>query len=112
MKAQRSFLPLWTLAIVAAVSAFVLHLALRSKTMQLGYELGRARQEQARLGEMRRVLEVEEASYKSPERVEIVGRTLLGMEPAPPERIVSIVSPAAPPGSRTDLASASRGGPP
>jgi hypothetical protein len=100
---------------VASVSAFVLHLALRSKTMELGYELGRARQEQSRLREMHRVLEVEEASYKSPERVEIVGRSLLGMEPAPPERIVSIASPAASAASapsRPDLASASRGGPP
>ncbi len=111
MRAQRSFLPLWTLAIGATVSAFVLHLALRSKTMQLGYELGRARQEQSRLHEMKRVLEVEEASYKTPERVEIVGRTLLGMEPAPPERIVSIAQ-VAPAEDRTDLASASRGGPP
>jgi hypothetical protein len=109
-------LPLWTLAIVAACSAFVLHLALRSKTMELGYELGRARQEQARLREMRRVLEVEEASYKSPERVEIVGRTLLGMEPAPPERIVSIASPASSGAAAKHpdeaTASASRGGPP
>ena len=58
--------------------------------MQLGYELGRARQEQARLREVKRVLELEAASYKTPERVEIVARTLLGMEPPPPERIVSI----------------------
>ncbi len=38
----RSFITLWTLAIVAAVCAFVLHLALRGKTVALGYELGRA----------------------------------------------------------------------
>ncbi len=49
----RSSLPaVWTLAVVAAVSAFVVHLALRGKTVQLGYELGRARQEQARLREV------------------------------------------------------------
>jgi cell division protein FtsL len=111
MAAERSFLPLWTLAIVATVSAFVLHLALRSKTMELGYELGRARQEQSRLREMKRVLSVEEASYKTPERVELVGRTLLGMEPAPPERIVTIAQ-AWPSEDRADLASVSRGGPP
>jgi cell division protein FtsL len=86
----RSFITLWTLAIVAAVCAFVLHLALRGKTVALGYDLGRARAEQARLREVKRVLQVEAASYKTPERVEIVARTLLGMEPPPPERIVPL----------------------
>ena len=36
------------------------------------------------------MLELEAASYKTPERVEIVARTLLGMEPPPPERIVPL----------------------
>ncbi len=90
-----AFLPLWTLAVAATVSAFVVHLALRGRTVQLGYDLGRARQEQARLREVHRVLELEASSYKTPERVEIVARSLLGMEPPPPERIVAI--PALPP---------------
>jgi cell division protein FtsL len=85
-----AFLPLWTLAVAATVSAFVVHLALRGRTVQLGYDLGRARQEQARLREVHRVLELEASSYKTPERVEIVARSLLGMEPPPPERIVAI----------------------
>jgi cell division protein FtsL len=85
-----AFLPLWTLAVIATVSAFVVHLALRGRTVQLGYELGRARQAQAHLREVRRVLELESASYKTPERVEIVARTLLGMEPPPPERVVAL----------------------
>jgi cell division protein FtsL len=89
-----AFLPLWTLAVAATVSAFVVHLALRGRTVQLGYELGRARQEQGRLREVRRVLELEAASYKTPERVEIVARTLLGMEPPPPDRIIAL--PGAP----------------
>jgi cell division protein FtsL len=97
-----AFLPLWTLAIAAAVSAFVVHLALRNKTMQLGYELGRARQDEAKLREVKRVLEVEAASYKAPERVELVARSLLGMEPPPAERIVFVASPSAT--HRTDLA--------
>jgi cell division protein FtsL len=96
MSSSRSaFLPLWTLAITATVSAFVLHLALRGRTMQLGYELGRTRQEEAHLREVKRVLELEAASYKTPERIEIVARTLLGMEPPPPERIVPL-APLAP----------------
>lgn len=58
--------------------------------MALGYELGRARAEQARLREVERVLDVEVASYRTPERVEIVATTLLGMGPPPPERVVSV----------------------
>jgi cell division protein FtsL len=92
--ARSTFLAVWTLAIVATVSAFVVHLALRGKTVQLGYELGRTRQEQARLREVKRVLEVEAASYKTPERVEIVARTLLGMEQPTSDRIVPMPSPA------------------
>jgi cell division protein FtsL len=94
MQRSRAFIPLWTLAIVATVTAFVLHLAMRGKTVALGYELGRARAEEARLREVKRVLQVEAASYKTPERVEIVARTLLGMEPPPPERIVPLASVA------------------
>jgi hypothetical protein len=101
-------LSVWTLAIAATVSAFVLHLALRGKSVKLGYELGRARQEQSRLREVKRVLEVEAASYKTPERVEIVARTLLGMEPPPPERIIS-VGQAAPSDGKEGLATASEG---
>lgn len=97
MKRPRSFVALWTLATVATVAAFVVHLALRGRTVSLGYELGRARAEQARLREVKRVLLVESASYKTPERVEIVARTLLGMEPPPPERIVPL-APVVDPG--------------
>jgi cell division protein FtsL len=85
-----AFLALWTLAVVATVSAFVVHLALRSKSVQLGYELGHAQEQGARLREVKRVLELEAASYKTPERVEIVARTLLGMEPPPPHRIIAL----------------------
>jgi cell division protein FtsL len=108
-EARRAFLPLWTLAITATVSAFVVHLALRGKTVQLGYELGRARQEQLRLREVKRVLEVESASYKTPERVEIVARTLLGMEAPTPDRIISV---AHTPSDDDGIASAVSEGPP
>jgi cell division protein FtsL len=92
MRRPRSFIALWTLATVATVSAFVLHLALRGRSVSLGYELGRAHAEQARLREVKRVLAVEAASYRTPERVEIVARTLLGMEPPPPERVVPLAA--------------------
>jgi cell division protein FtsL len=90
LRGARIFLLNWTLAVLAAVCAFVVHLAMRGKTVSLGYELGKARSEQARLREVKRVLELESASYKTPERVEMVARTLLGMEPPAPDRIVAL----------------------
>ena len=86
----RMFLIHWTLAVLACASAFIVHLAMRGRTVSLGYELGKSRSEQMRLREVKRVLELESASYKTPERVEMVSRTLLGMEPPAPERIVTV----------------------
>lgn len=87
---QRPFLALWTLAVAATVAAFVVHLALRGRTVDLGYKLGRARAEQGRLREVKRVLSLEAASYETPQRVEMVARTLLGMTPPPPERVIPV----------------------
>lgn len=113
---SRHFVLLWTLATVATVCAFIVHLALRGRTLQLGYELGRARAEQARLREVKRVLSLEAASYKTPERVEIVARTLLGMESPPPERIVQMgpepARPKAPLAAGEPLPNAQGGGAP
>ena len=94
---NRHFVLSWTLATIACVCAFVVHLALRGRTLSLGYELGRARSEQAHLREVKRVLEVEKASYETPDRVEIVARTLLGMEPPPAERIITLPAAAGSP---------------
>ena len=87
---RASFVVTWTLVVMATVCAFVVHLALRGKTVSIGYELGRSRAEEARLREVKRVLELEVASYKTPERVEIVARTLLGMENPPAERVIQM----------------------
>ncbi|WP_437625087.1 hypothetical protein [Sorangium sp. So ce1151] len=97
---QRPFLVLWTLAVAATVAAFVVHLALRGRTVDLGYKLGRARAEQARLREVKRVLSLEAASYETPQRVEMVARTLLGMTPPPPERVIPVRGYAALPEER------------
>jgi cell division protein FtsL len=86
---SRPFLALWTLAVVAATSAFVLYLGLRVRSVELGYELGRAHARVARLREIKRVHELELASQKTPERVDLVARTLLGMTEPTPARIVS-----------------------
>ena len=87
---QRPFLALWALAVFASVAAFALHLGLRGKIVDHGYKLGRARAEQARLREVKRVLSLEAASYETPQRVEMVARTLLGMTPPPPERVIPV----------------------
>jgi cell division protein FtsL len=88
MKRSRPFLVLWSLAVAASVAAFVLHLGLRSRTFKLGYELGRARNEQAQLRETKRVLELEVASFQNPQRVEVIAKTLLGMQSPTPDRII------------------------
>lgn len=90
---QRPFLALWTLAVLATVAAFVVHLGLRGKIVDLGYKLGRVRAEQARLREVKRALSLEAASYETPQRVEMVARSLLGMTPPPPERIIPMRAP-------------------
>jgi len=89
MRSERVFLILWTLAVLAATSAFILHLALRVKSVELGYELGRAHARVERLREVKHVLELELASHKTPERVDFVARTLLGMSEPSPDRILA-----------------------
>lgn len=87
---QRRFLLLWTLAVLATTSAFLVHLAMRGRIVDVGFRLGKARAEQARLREVKRVLELEVASYRTPHRVENVARSLLHMTPPPPERVIPI----------------------
>jgi hypothetical protein len=79
---------LWVLAVASATTAFVFHVALRVRAVELGYELGRTHAHVARLREVKHVLEVELASHKTPERVEFVARTLLGMSEPTPDRIL------------------------
>lgn len=88
MNESRSFLALWTLAVIAATAAFVLYLGLRVRSVELGYGLGHSHARVARLREVKRVLELELASYKAPERIELVARTLFGMKEPSPDRIL------------------------
>jgi cell division protein FtsL len=88
VKTDRIFLTLWVLAVASASTAFVFHVALRVRAVELGYELGRTHAHVARLREVKHVLEVELASHKTPERVEFVARTLLGMGEPTPDRIL------------------------
>jgi cell division protein FtsL len=86
---SRPFLIVWTLAVAAATSAFTLYLALRMRSIELGYELGRAHAHLGRLREVKRVLELELASHETPERVDLVARSLLGMREPSADRIQS-----------------------
>lgn len=114
MKSERTFLVLWTLAVAAATAAFVLQLSLRVRSVELGYELGRTHAHIARLREVKRVLELELSSHKTPERVEFVARTLLGMSEPSPDRILPAgalppEAPDAPPPSLSPPAHAAPG---
>ena len=93
MKHATRFVGLWTLAVIATASAFILYLALRSRAVELGYKLGRARSKQAQLRETRRVLQVEAVAYRNPERVGALAKGVLQLEDAPPQRIFVVGAP-------------------
>ncbi len=90
LKRPRMFLTLWTMAVVATTSAFVVHLALRNRELELGYALGRSQGRIARLREVKRVMELELASNGTPARVELVAKALFKMAPPTPDRIISM----------------------
>lgn len=85
---KSSFLMLWTMAVAASTAAFCVFLTLRVRAIEMGYELGRMHGQLGRLREVRRVLELEVASYQTPERVDLVARTLLGMAPPGRDRML------------------------
>jgi cell division protein FtsL len=87
-----AFVVSWTLAVAAATAAFCVHLTLRVRAIELGYEMGRIHSQLGRLREVRRVLELEVASYQTPERVDLVARTLLGMAPPGVDRMLHAAS--------------------
>ena len=83
-----SFVLCWTLAVTASAAALCVHLTLRVRAIELGYEMGRVHTQLGRLREVRRVLELEVASYQTPERVDLVARTLFGMAPPGVDRML------------------------
>lgn len=84
------FLLLWTAAVIATSAALVAHLALRLETVRLGYEVGQARRVERRLLEEQRMLAIESATLREPDRIEAVARGSLGMDVPSPERIVPV----------------------
>src|SRR5690349_24822429 len=85
---KSSFLVLWSVAVAASTAAFCVFLTLRVRAVELGYELGRMHAQLGRLREVKRVLELELASYETPERVDLVARSVLGMSEPSADRIL------------------------
>ena len=78
---MKRFAWMWTAAVVAATAAFLAHLAVRHEVVRLGYEVGKARAEQRRLQEQKRLLEVEAAALRQAARIEAIAHGRLGMAP-------------------------------
>lgn len=85
---KSSFLLLWSMAVAASVAAFCVLLTLRVRAIEMGYELGSMHGQLGRLREVRRVLELEVASYQTPERIDLFARTVLGMAPPDSDRML------------------------
>ncbi|MCA9530899.1 MAG: cell division protein FtsL [Myxococcales bacterium] len=84
------FLALWTVAVVAVATAFVVHLAIRFENVRLGYEVGAARKQQRTLLEQQRKLGVEAATLRGSDRVETIAQRLLGMRLPTSDQIVTL----------------------
>ncbi|NOY89704.1 MAG: cell division protein FtsL [Deltaproteobacteria bacterium] len=82
------FLALWLAAVIATAAAFVVHLAVRFETVDLGYQVDSARREQRRLVESRRLLSLEAATLSQGDRVEAVARGTLHMAPPEPSQVI------------------------
>ncbi len=96
MRKPTRFVALWTLAVVATACSFILYLALRSRAVELGHRLGKARAKQSQLRETRRVLQVEAVAYRNPERIDALARGVLQMEEPPPQRTFVVGAPLEP----------------
>ena len=85
---SNTFLVLWTLAVIATCCSFLFYLTVRVETMQNGYALGKAYGKLSRMREAERVLELERAAHNTPERVDLIGRTLFFMEEPDESRVL------------------------
>lgn len=87
---NRRFLSLWAVAVFATVVALLVHLTLRFETVRLGYEVDAARKEQRRLVEEKRLLAIEAATLRQPDRVRQVAREALQMDVPQADRVVPV----------------------
>ena len=92
-------------ALLGAAALF--HTWVRTQATEEGYRLSRLSAEHQQLLRERERLTLQAAQLKSPGRIEKLSRELLGMGPAPTERVVVLVEkkmPTAPPRPGTALA--------
>jgi len=87
MKAR--FLALWTAAVLATAVSFVVHLTLRFETVRLGYQVSEARKVQRELIDSKRLLYLEAATLREPDRIEAMARGVLGMDVPEASHIIS-----------------------
>jgi len=80
-------LAVWTIAVAAATAAFVVHISIRLETVELGYRIGEARRVHTALAERRRVLTIEAATLRAPQRIERIAKGALGMSAPGHDRI-------------------------
>lgn len=88
----------WWASVLATAFAYLLHLAICFQTMELGYEVADARKIEREWKEQLTLLQLEEATLRQVDRVEMIARGTLGMEVPPPERVIMVGSSA--PGAR------------
>ena len=82
------FVFVWVLAVVACASALVLYLGFRVRAVELGYQLGELHNQSAHLQETKHALELEVASYQTPERIEFIARSLIGLSEPSWDRVI------------------------
>jgi cell division protein FtsL len=91
---KSGWLPSWWASVLATTLAFLMHLALVFETYDLGYKVSAARKRERELKDQRTLLQLEAATLRRVDRVETVARGTLGMETAPPERVIMVGSGA------------------
>jgi cell division protein FtsL len=91
---KSGWLPSWWVSVLATSLAFLMHLALVFETYDLGYKVSAARKRERTLKDQRTLLQLEAATLRQMDRVETVARGTLGMEVAPPQRVIMVGSGA------------------
>ena len=81
---------IWAWTVAAMTAAFLYYLTVRVDNVQLGYELGRERTLERELTEQRRLLMLETAALRQPDRVELVARSTLGMDSPKSSAVIAI----------------------
>ena len=87
---NRSFLALWTVAVLSTGAAFVTYLALRFESVRIGYQLDQANKEHRRLSELTRMLTLEAQTLREHARVQAIAERSLGMQAPDRTRVVAV----------------------